>query len=168
MGPRVDLDAVAKRKIPCLCQESNPGSPARSVITTLTELSRLQQPISTSVYYIGVLTSSFTFNIVLVLNSVPRREDVWGSSDTPPRTRWRWVVSVTTPAVLPAVSIGQESGRTPGDSLDAVAKRNNTFPTPCQESNPGRPAPNIVTILTELPLLSFKYLSGKSNVPVLN
>jgi len=31
MGPRADLDPVAKRNIHCSCQESNLGRPARSV-----------------------------------------------------------------------------------------------------------------------------------------
>jgi len=37
----------------------------------------------------------------------------------------------------------------PTDGLDAVAKRE----SPCRESNPGRPARGLVTILTELPRL---------------
>jgi len=41
MGPRAGLDAVAKRKIICPCQESKPGHPARSLVTVLTELSHL-------------------------------------------------------------------------------------------------------------------------------
>jgi len=36
MGPRADLDAVVKRKIFCTCQESNPGRPARSLVTIST------------------------------------------------------------------------------------------------------------------------------------
>jgi hypothetical protein len=40
-GPQSRLDAVAKKKISFSCQESNPAHPARSPITTLTELSRL-------------------------------------------------------------------------------------------------------------------------------
>jgi hypothetical protein len=35
------MDAVVKSKIPCSCQESNPGRPDRSLVTILTELSRL-------------------------------------------------------------------------------------------------------------------------------
>jgi hypothetical protein len=34
-GPRVDLDAVAKRNNLCFNQESKPGRPARSLVTTL-------------------------------------------------------------------------------------------------------------------------------------
>jgi len=41
MGPRAGLDAVAKRKNPCSCREPNPGSPAHSLVTILTELSLL-------------------------------------------------------------------------------------------------------------------------------
>jgi len=32
MGPRAGLKAAAKRKISCLCRESNPGRPARVVV----------------------------------------------------------------------------------------------------------------------------------------
>jgi hypothetical protein len=35
MGSRFGLYAVEKRKIPCPCRESNPGRPARSIVTTL-------------------------------------------------------------------------------------------------------------------------------------
>jgi len=38
---RAVLDAVEKRKKPCICQESKPGHPAHSIVTILTELSRL-------------------------------------------------------------------------------------------------------------------------------
>jgi hypothetical protein len=38
VGFRADVDAVVKRKIPILCQESNPSRPSRSVVTILTEL----------------------------------------------------------------------------------------------------------------------------------
>jgi len=33
------LDAVAKTTNPCSCRESNPGRPASSLVTILTELS---------------------------------------------------------------------------------------------------------------------------------
>jgi hypothetical protein len=39
VGPRAGLDAVAKRKIPSRCRESNPDRSARSVVTIPTELS---------------------------------------------------------------------------------------------------------------------------------
>jgi hypothetical protein len=35
------LDAVAKRKNPCSCRESNHGRPTHSLVTVLAELSRL-------------------------------------------------------------------------------------------------------------------------------
>jgi hypothetical protein len=38
MGPIISLDAVAKRKNPNPCRESNHGRPARSLVTVLTEL----------------------------------------------------------------------------------------------------------------------------------
>jgi hypothetical protein len=40
VGPRTGLDAVAKRKIKShyTCRELNPGRPARSIVTVLTEL----------------------------------------------------------------------------------------------------------------------------------
>jgi len=41
VGPRAGPDAMVKRKILCPCRESNPGRPARSLVTVLTELRRL-------------------------------------------------------------------------------------------------------------------------------
>jgi hypothetical protein len=40
VGPRAGLNAVAKRKIPSPCGESNSDRPVRSLVTILTELSR--------------------------------------------------------------------------------------------------------------------------------
>jgi hypothetical protein len=37
VGPRAGLDAVAKRKISLPSRESNPGRPARRLVTILTE-----------------------------------------------------------------------------------------------------------------------------------
>jgi hypothetical protein len=42
MGPRAGLDQVAKRKIPCLCRESNSSHAARSLVTILTELPQVK------------------------------------------------------------------------------------------------------------------------------
>jgi hypothetical protein len=42
VGSRAGLDAVAKKKNPCLCRESNPGRPSHSLDITVTELSRLK------------------------------------------------------------------------------------------------------------------------------
>jgi hypothetical protein len=41
MGPSDGLNAVAKRKKSLPCWESKPGRPASSIVTILTELSRL-------------------------------------------------------------------------------------------------------------------------------
>jgi hypothetical protein len=41
VGLRTGLDAVAKRKKPTPCQESNPELPARSLVTILTALQRV-------------------------------------------------------------------------------------------------------------------------------
>jgi len=38
LDSRAGLDAMQKRKNPCLCRESNPGRPARNLVTILTEL----------------------------------------------------------------------------------------------------------------------------------
>jgi hypothetical protein len=44
VGPTVGPDAVAKiKKDPYPCQDPNSGSPSRSLVTTLTELSRFQK-----------------------------------------------------------------------------------------------------------------------------
>jgi len=39
VGPRAGVEAIARRKISyqCSCQELNPGRPARSLVTVLTE-----------------------------------------------------------------------------------------------------------------------------------
>jgi hypothetical protein len=39
MGPRTCLDVVAMRKNPYSCRESNPGRPARSLVTIMTAIS---------------------------------------------------------------------------------------------------------------------------------
>jgi hypothetical protein len=41
VGPRGGLDTVAKIKVSTPCRESNPDRPACSLVTILTELSRL-------------------------------------------------------------------------------------------------------------------------------
>jgi hypothetical protein len=41
VGPKVSLNAVEKRKIPCSCQESNPCRLSRSHVAILIKLSRL-------------------------------------------------------------------------------------------------------------------------------
>jgi hypothetical protein len=46
MGPRATLDAVAKRKNPCSYRWSNPDRSGRSLVTILTELSRLPPAVS--------------------------------------------------------------------------------------------------------------------------
>jgi len=43
MGTRFGLDAVAKRRIPCIYWESKAGRPARSLVIILTELSELSE-----------------------------------------------------------------------------------------------------------------------------
>jgi hypothetical protein len=43
VGLRAGLDAMAKRKIPCPCQQSNPGHPTHTQGTILTELSWLPE-----------------------------------------------------------------------------------------------------------------------------
>jgi hypothetical protein len=48
VGHKADLDTVAKRKNPCPCWESNPGRPAHSLDSILTELPRLHPFVSLS------------------------------------------------------------------------------------------------------------------------
>jgi hypothetical protein len=43
VGPRSDLDAVAKRKYPCPWRELNPGIPVRDLVTVFIELIRLSK-----------------------------------------------------------------------------------------------------------------------------
>jgi len=45
MGSRASLNVVVKRKNPCPCWEPNPGNPAHSSITILTELPQLLENI---------------------------------------------------------------------------------------------------------------------------
>jgi hypothetical protein len=61
--PRAGLDAVAKRKNPCPCQESN-LSPACSLVTVLTELYWLPQyPLKIPQWNWEHTTSEFIFEI---------------------------------------------------------------------------------------------------------
>jgi hypothetical protein len=53
MPHRYGLDAVARRNYPSPCRESKPSRQARSPVTTLTELSRLE--IATCRQYIIIL-----------------------------------------------------------------------------------------------------------------
>jgi len=53
VGPGAGQDVVTKRKKPCSCWRSNPGLPARNLVTILTELPssplyRVQKEISKS------------------------------------------------------------------------------------------------------------------------
>jgi hypothetical protein len=51
--------------------------------------------------------------------------------------------------------------------LDFVAKKKD--PSPCRESNPGRPAHSVVILLTELSRLTFKFkLNGPLSVNVIH
>jgi hypothetical protein len=57
VGLRVDLDAVVKRKIPYSSQESNPGRPARSLVTISAELSwllRLKSSVKKRCHFISM------------------------------------------------------------------------------------------------------------------
>jgi hypothetical protein len=57
VGPKDSLNAVAKRKILCPCQELNPDRPARSLATILTELTVILF-ISILIVYCKVLVFS--------------------------------------------------------------------------------------------------------------
>jgi hypothetical protein len=50
VGPRTGLDVVAKKENPCSCREWNPGRPASSSVTILTEI------ITTFIIIIGAGT----------------------------------------------------------------------------------------------------------------
>jgi len=45
VGPRLCLDAMAKRKDPCPCLESNPSHPARSLVTVFRRKSEGKRPL---------------------------------------------------------------------------------------------------------------------------
>jgi hypothetical protein len=51
VGARTGLDAEVNRKIPCLCRESNPDRPGRSLVATQTELPRVDINSSTGGYF---------------------------------------------------------------------------------------------------------------------
>jgi hypothetical protein len=58
---KMGLDAVAMRKNPCFCREWDPGRPARSLVTVLTELFRLLCTICTYIIPVnGRIISSVT------------------------------------------------------------------------------------------------------------
>jgi len=48
---RAGLDTMVKRKLFCLCRESNSGPPTRSLVTVLTELSRLLTLDGVNLYF---------------------------------------------------------------------------------------------------------------------
>jgi hypothetical protein len=99
--------------------------------------------------------------VVPVLKQVPRHEDVWGGGIAllirSRGTVWRWVISFTSrplcprgkscryPLVRRRSELHNWSGRS-----GEVRK---SFSFPFRESNPGRTAHNLFTILTELPQL---------------
>jgi len=67
--PRAGLEAVAKRKMPCPCRESNTGQD-RSVVTILTELSRF--------YFLTQIPRHMFENRVQSRIFGPKREEVTG------------------------------------------------------------------------------------------
>jgi hypothetical protein len=52
--PRACLDTVARRKYPSPCRESNPGHPARSLVTVLSELQVPARPTAIRISYRNV------------------------------------------------------------------------------------------------------------------
>jgi hypothetical protein len=96
---------------------------------------------------------------VPVLNQAPRHEDVWGSGGIAPRinmgARYEGEWSASCPARSTPVPIGEEAGWPPDPVW--TRRRREKSPYPCLESNSGRPARSLVTILTELSRL---FVSG--------
>jgi hypothetical protein len=60
VGPRDVLNAVAKRKIPFLCQESNPGRPAYSLVAIM----MMRNQISHSYKRTGKIILVFILNFM--------------------------------------------------------------------------------------------------------
>jgi hypothetical protein len=56
VGHRVGLDAVGNRKKSLPCRESNPGRPARRVVTMLPELSRIPDDVTMELIIIYLRT----------------------------------------------------------------------------------------------------------------
>jgi hypothetical protein len=70
VGPRVGLDALVKGKYSSPCRESNPGLPARSIVTVLTELPRLLTRYKITAMWIILLVHVERFSFSLKLNVV--------------------------------------------------------------------------------------------------
>jgi hypothetical protein len=84
MGPRAGLDAVAKRKNPYPCQESNPSCPAHNLVTIPTELLWLllmswHVSVSTAhdSHTCGVLASVGITRLSSAVTWVNRVQSVW-------------------------------------------------------------------------------------------
>jgi len=80
VGHRASLDTVVKRKIPCLCRESNSSRPAHSLVTTLTELQGLQG------YKFKLETRNKHSSI-----SAHKYKNQWFSGENN-TTRYRWIL----------------------------------------------------------------------------
>jgi len=95
-----------------------------------------------------------------VLNYATRHENVWGSGGITPTTlnldtKWTWVVSFTPRPLYPRERV--QGVNWTGDwvgprAMDMMAKRKITCPR--RKSNPGSPARRLVTVLTELRIVS--------------
>jgi len=107
----------------------------------------------------------------LYFNCSPHHEDVWGSGGIVPRivnlgSRWRWVVSFTPRPLYPrGRSFWYQFDRRlggPHRRSGRGGEEKQSLHCPCRQSNPFRPAHNLITILTELPLdeLNMKGLEG--------
>jgi hypothetical protein len=74
VGPRAGLHAV--RKLPCPCQEQNPGRPARSLVTIPNELPASLKVVSVLFLHLSVLPSFPSF-LVATLPSPSVRAHEW-------------------------------------------------------------------------------------------
>jgi hypothetical protein len=70
VGSRVGVGAVAKRKILCHCRVSNPGRPACSLVTILSELNWLQQFGSTCIEGYTYLLKVFVRYLIVFAFSI--------------------------------------------------------------------------------------------------
>jgi hypothetical protein len=84
MGPRAGLDDLERWNIPCSCRDSNPRSPALSVVTLPTTLSRLPNEIQFCIYdnimYVYLTQVRFCYHVRRSIAAILGRNFLCGSN----------------------------------------------------------------------------------------
>lgn len=124
-GSRADLDVFENRKISSLCQNLNPYRAARTLVTTLTELSRPLARGSAS-YYVTATFVVRLFRNVCHLNHCCAKEGIWLDNRThahvPP-------LYATVSGGLPCCAVRRRTGR---DERPKIKKKNTSSVTTCR------------------------------------